>query len=596
MEGFLTLYDKFILVRLIVWTVLFCVAWIALSGPFYIIRKVFLLYYDSLIKFIERSSAILQEFVKEKLQAIKQIHYHFTRNHQFKYALDHHEKMLDMRLESIKETGESIVSNINRTNDNIQADCKRFSDSAANLSNLEMLSYDPESLDTYFLPDKVNELRRGKTTFFVCLMFAVALIIYNTAMLNLFFSELIDIYIIYKIKLKVSHLLAFLFTMIEIALGYIHYISGKKKTESALGANVVQVSVILFALFLAFFEAFLYTNLSIELFQQLTEKVASADLPVILQKIFQYSLTPFGGVLVFMLFILGHYLFSSLDDWREAALDRTINKDIEDMKNAYADLNRNMDTMQNCTNNIKESAREYREEIAVKEGELSTLSTSLNAFLESVRSILSETHERRKNFFDALKDEEKLKLFYTHLAYAVGIIAVFIFLVYMENSMLQRAGELGIPSYLSLIMSISKVMILLVCGFYLRRPGKVVLEEEGFITVNNARSWIIRIICGIIIFLILGHTYLLTSSASSATFLVFTLMASCYCFLILVGSRLSSVVMTVFLAGLYLYTAIQFLGVSIGIVVLMLFGALFYVLRLLLHIIAQPMIVFLERG
>lgn len=592
MEGLLEIYNKFFLVRLVTWVVLACIVWIVLSVPFYVIRRVFLQYYESLTEFIRKSYTALKELVQNKLQEAKHIHRNFTKNHDFQYAFDHHEKMFDKRLESILEAGESIVSNVSRMNDNIQSSCGMFCESASNLSDFELVAHNPESLNDYLLPDKVSELRRAKTTFIVSVLLIIVLMFYNTLMLNLFFSEIIDIYISYKLKLKLSHLLAFLFTVIEIGFGYVYYIFGKKKTEAAIEANLVQVFVIVCAAFFAVVESFLYSRISLEAFGQLSETIVSiGGEPEFYQR---YFLTPVGAVLVFMLFVLGHLLFSSLDDWREATQNRKIiNKDIKDIKSAYEDLNRNIDNLETSYKNVKESVATYKNEALADEGSVSSLRENLDSFRESIKNFIEEVFARKKYFLEDLNESERLKLFYTHLAYVVGIIAACVFLVHMETALLKSAKNLG--PYLSFIISLFTVVALLVCGQYLRRAGKIVLEEEGFVTVNNPMSWVIRIGCAIIILVILGHSFMLTSSASGGGLIIFALMVACYTFLVLVGVRLSSIGMIVSVTGLYLITMLQFLGSYAGIVVLTLLGVLLYITKFVLDIIAQPTIVFLQK-
>lgn len=389
MDQLISLYQNYEIVRWIVWIIIILVVWFLLSFFFSILRSIYLEYLPSIINTLTNIILKLKLFITHRFEIIKGIYIKFVSNHKFKYALDDHENYISNELRSIEGVGNKLVENINKTTERIDIICDDFRKSVDALKDINITGYNPDILDKYLLPEEKTSRKQAILGLTISTMFLICLIAYNTVMLNLFFQDLINLPpLIYSINLRVSHLLAFLFTILEIGLGYIFYVVGNRKSDERIGSNIIQTGVLIFALFLALIEGFFYSQMSYEAFSNVLAQQES--IPFAFKQYIQYVLTPIGFILVFLLFIMGDLLISNIYALWGSSANKEINNKINHLKSSVSGISVNLDKYKSIYEEVKKFISNYNTEIKLERDGTSQLNEGLTLFLDTLKKLMNE--------------------------------------------------------------------------------------------------------------------------------------------------------------------------------------------------------------
>lgn len=581
-------YNQFLILRILAWTMFGSIAWVFLSVPFYIIRRVFLYSYEITLRYLLELRRPLQDVLRRPLPTGDTCYHRFISNHEYKYAFVDSESLSRKALKELRDVASEMKIYLNNINTSIRDGCHTFASLTAKLPLAEKIGSGMKTPEQVIsgLEDAAKSYRTTLTLYF-SVIFIVGLTTYNTFMLNLFFSELLDIYLIYSLGLKVSHILSLFFTGIEIALGYVFWILGKDKSENSITGNMGQTTVVVFALFLAIFEGYLYSRISLEVFSQMRERVVSDEMPMLVQK---YFMTPIGFVVVFLLFILSHLLFKALDDHRKVRYIKGLIDQQKRISQRNADLVENLERLRENYKNFRDSVQEYNAPTELKDG-TAQLYEKLDSIKQYVETLMKEREKSGASFVQPVTDGEKQHIYYSHIAYVIGIIIVMIFLTAVASNIAASLGSRH-SGVLGLFCSGFIVMMFLICGHLAMTAPKITEGDGGPVRIER-NSWVTKVL-----------TWLLTASAAVGsigliiTFLVgpqlFAICAviAALVFLTLIGPSLGSILNMSHLILSWLWAKTIRLGWYFALAALYLLSLIVHLVKFALDLLAQPVIMF----
>lgn len=292
------------------------------------------------------------------------------------------------------------------------------------INNFQVLDYNPTAQ-----ADLTKQRRSATTILIIAIIILFALVSVNTSMLTLFFEGLIDDYISYSIGLKIAHVLAFFFSLLEVALGVFFYYAHKHRSQNSIATPLIQTIVVLFVIGLGLIESFLYLSLSVQ-----TAKITFKELHLLQGFEFYEAvwLTPLGFIIVGVLALIGHLLIKGFDDFREAKCTintKSIMKQIQDVKVSFDNLKKIFSSIESSSNTLSDYEKQLE---ATEKGPVwlqQAITEGLNEFNNAIK-------ECSKQHADTHCLHEAKRAYYSDVAFSIGCFVTLVLFVVIQGNLI----------------------------------------------------------------------------------------------------------------------------------------------------------------
>lgn len=288
----------------------------------------------------------------------------------------------------------------------IVADTTRPSSSAIVIPELEELQ-------------SSSQLRR--TALLMLLVFSplvLALVTVNTSLLTKFFESFFEEYISYHWGIKWATMVAFMFSLLELALGVGMYYLGRSTAgrNNIMGA-LAKTVVILMVIALACIESYLYLLLSSDIARQTKDFAGLSGFG----NVHQWWLAPFGFVIVIGLSFLGHALVDGLNQFIESGHLQDLKASLVEYQRSLARMDSIWDSLQTKTEGAKRSLTNFAADLAGSSAPISVLSSTKEVTGKLVTTVQSLVSARREPVAQ-VSNAEADSIFDTH----IFLLAIFL--------------------------------------------------------------------------------------------------------------------------------------------------------------------------
>jgi hypothetical protein len=302
----------------------------------------------------------------------------------------------------------------------------RYADFEDRLQEIEGMKLEPMNLDipdVEILDQDINDRSKGLTNLFIFVPLAAFMLIINTFLLHLFFDNMgIDVTIIRLIRINLSHVLAFIFSSIELGVGaYVAFAEFKKpKLDDRI--DVYKSMAWMVFIILAMIEGFIYLQLSLSLSP---EQIWLSKKPVF-QLLFEGWMLLFGPLIVTALFLFGHKVTEGYLLFRSVINVKRLKRELDDAHNKSIATNKAIINYNSQLKEVIQKLKDYR--IALRESPdtilpesefLSDLETRVSNAREVLESFSSIREGSQATIVTEVNQEEVRKVFYQMVFYAI---------------------------------------------------------------------------------------------------------------------------------------------------------------------------------
>jgi hypothetical protein len=295
--------------------------------------------------------------------------------------------------------------------------------------------------------DLTKQRRSAATILIIAIIILIALVSVNTSMLSLFFEGLIDDYIIYSIGLKIAHVLAFFFSLLEVALGVFFYYAHKHQSQNSIATPLLQTVVVLFVVGLGLIESFLYLSLSVK-----TASITFKELHL-LQGFELYEavwLTPLGFIIVGVLAFIGHLLIKGLDDFREAKCTintKSIMKQIQDVK-IYCD---NLKKISKDIESSSDTLSDYEKQLNATEQRPIWLQQAINDGMNEINNAIKSSSKQHDEAYDL---HEAKRAYYSNIAFSLGCFVTLLLIIFLQGNLIDASKLMSVSVQINYAVAI----------------------------------------------------------------------------------------------------------------------------------------------
>ncbi len=353
----------------------------------------------------------------------------FVRLISMKFIFVEHEHAMRTQLIAIRQTVEEVGRKADSGLSAIRTSVDYFDKAVHSLvvpGSDAVASFDRSS------NDELRAAARTRLTSAVIIVILVpilfALIALNTTMLNKFFESLIDEWLIFQWGIKVSMVLGFFLSILEIALGIVLYNVGRIKDPQSIVPALKQVLLVVLILLLALVEMYLYYRLSYEMNFDKGQANIKDNLPAWIHASW---LMPFGPIIVIALSMMGHSLIGAIYDFVDAGLAKSHQKVLDEMQRTWNALMRSGSGLQNRVVEVKaqcvdliQSLRDADDPAAA----VAVVQDSLGRLVEAVESARKGRLEPYAN----VNEGEGRRIFATLTAMAISLVVVVIVFCWIQ--------------------------------------------------------------------------------------------------------------------------------------------------------------------
>jgi hypothetical protein len=297
--------------------------------------------------------------------------------------------------------------------------------------NQDQLDITNFKLPTYeHIIEDQSKRRSSATMLIIAIPILIALISVNTGMLSKFFEGLVDEYLSYSLGIKLSQVLAFFFSLLEVALGVFFYYAGKHRSSVSLATPLILTVVLLFITGLGIIESFLYLSLSAQ-----TAKISLSQIQSLTGLAFFEAvwLTPMGFIIVGSLALIGHMLIKGLDDFRDSGQTISIKDFLEKIEKGSQAFNENLEKIFQGIKKNTDSMNSYDAKLAAVQNKPNWLQTTIE---EALQSLEKEIQDVSKGYNNSWSQEARI-LFYAKSALSIAcFIALGAFVAIMGHNLI----------------------------------------------------------------------------------------------------------------------------------------------------------------
>ena len=256
--------------------------------------------------------------------------------------------------------------------------------------------------------------KEGKSSLVIFTPLLIFVVILNTYLLNMFFSEILNpnIYLFgFGIPIQLSHVVAFMFTAIEVGIGVYFASAEYHQEKKTTVTSVIRIFGWLVLAMLIFVEFFIYLKLSIfnATFMELFE--AWSDLPTA-EFVIGGWMAIFGPIIVMSLFIFGHQGTTAYMKVMHTDALNNLKKSLDDSDKKLNELSSLVERIQENLKSLKVTSSEIHIDIEdsnevvsnIQSDEvcdlLKQLDASIGSVVTEVRDCAESAHESRSEAFE----------------------------------------------------------------------------------------------------------------------------------------------------------------------------------------------------
>ncbi len=382
------------------------------------------------------------------------------------------------------------------------------------------------------LNDQDHDRRRqGSTSLFVYSPLLIAVIILNTFLLSLFFNEILpeEYPLGFGIPIKLSHIIAFMFTAIEVGIGIFFGTSEYNSTKSSAVMTVTKTFGWTILLMLAMVEFLIYLFLSLA---EAGGLVIAFETLTTTEIIVQGWMALFGPIIVMALFIFGHQVSHALLQVRHTDSLHKLQKNLDITDSRLDGIAERVDSLATRITELKEAElAELRfhnpstEQLSEKEikvleekrdAEIKDIENALFDFVSSMREIAGELPEKNdevEHEKSLLPFREQASFFATDFLVGLLSVASLAGFVMVGQSIWVSVGlpaNLASDAYIPVVISGCLGATFLLVGHFIFQSFNLTVDQ-GRLIVRSSPSQIIL-------------------KAASATFFMASLLATAWAF------------------------------------------------------------------
>ncbi len=423
--------------------------------------------------------------------------------------------------------------------------------------------------------------RSAMTMLIVAVPILIALISVNTGMLSKFFEGFIDEYLSYSLGIRLSHVLAFFFSLLEVGLGVFFYYASKHRSSVSLAMPLIQTVVILFIVGLGLIESFLYLSLSAQ-----TANITLAQIQALngISFIEAVWLTPLGFIIVGVLALVGDMLIKGLDDFRDAGLAKNFKAFLKKIQSDLVALKENLEKILHDIQQSKNNIDSYDAQLVLVQERPVLLQSKIEEALVHFANMMREGF---KEYVDNWPVKEARHIFYANAALSIAcFVALAVYVVFQGQNLL-AVQFLSIPFWINYAVAFILGVAGLLIGYKL----------YPLISSGSAKSdigFILRV--SFVVLAVLGLCIVLTPAFGRlGYFALLSIQVVLFSVLAFLGRNMDShnavfVVMVKMLGCLIIAALIWIMGLLTLSV-----GALMMLLFYVLYICGLPLLVLLRR-
>jgi hypothetical protein len=428
----------------------------------------------------------------------------FVQSISMKWIFVENEHAMRAQLIGVRETIEEVGRKAERELSAITISVEHFDKAVQSLvvpGSDAVASFDHSS------NEEMREAARTRLTSGVIIVILVpiliALISLNTTMLNKFFESLIDEWLIFQWGIKVSMVLGFFLSILEIALGVIFYNVGRSKERAknphSMGPVLMQLLVVVLIGLLALIELYLYYRLSYEMNFEKGQVTIQDNLPAWVHASW---LTPFGPIIVVALSMVGHSLISAINDFVDAGLAKSHRKVLDDMQRTWNSLMRSGSDLQKRVGEVKAQCtglirglREADDPAAA----VSLVQASLKRLVDAVES----ARKTRLEPYAAVNEGEGRRIFATLTGMGIALVVVVIVFCWIQL-FYTFGGDQSHQPVVTIAGAMVQAVAILIASYKMYPPVVLVIEGNPSEVMQGGKErWTIALGIGCFVAVIL---------------------------------------------------------------------------------------------
>jgi hypothetical protein len=385
----------------------------------------------------------------------------FVSQHTLHYVFDEAEQILqdfiaraEKQFQSTKENIENGYLKVCESNDELISKTKE-------ILNIR-LGENSIVLPEYKIIQQESAIRRKAITkLTVGIILSVAFVAINTMMVNEFFESLVSVRVF---GVRVSLILALFFSLLELGLGVLHFLSHEKNTKGSndLRSNLWEIIIYLIVLILCLIEFFFYAVFSGSMDTSIWSNLfAPNDPPAVLR----FWLGPFGFAIVIGLVGMGNLVLSGWNELSESRATIDFQNRLHEVRKLAEVIGQGFVGAREAANKLSNNLSNLGDKMGWIHDQPSPVSDDLENTLAKVEACFDHANDSRRDIYRQLDESEVISIFRKHCLIAIScLIAVFVF-VWAQFIFLEHLLPFGSERpALSLLIGISEALILLFAG------------------------------------------------------------------------------------------------------------------------------------
>lgn len=324
---------------------------------------------------------------------------------------------------------------------------------------------------------------------FILVPILAALIALNTTMLNKFFESLIDEWLIFQWGIKVSMVLGFFLSILEISLGIIIYNVGRTKDSHSIVPALKQLLLLVLIVLLALVETYLYYRLSYEMNFDKGQATIQDSLPAWIHASW---LTPFGPIIVIALSMMGHSLIGAINDFVDAGLAKSHQKVLDEMQRTWNALMRSGSELQKRIAEVKAQCTDFIRGLREADDPAAAV-TLVQASLKRLVDAVESARKSRLEPYAPVNEGEGRRIFATLTGMAISLVVVVIVFCWIQL-FYSSSGDQSHQRVFTIAGAMVQAIAILIASYKMYPPVVLVIEGNPSEVMQGAKErWTIAL-------------------------------------------------------------------------------------------------------
>jgi len=371
----------------------------------------------------------------------------------------------------------------------------------------------------------------------------VAFVALNTAMLTKFFESLIDEWLSFRWGIKISTVLGFFLSIIEIALGIVLYRVGRRQDSQSMMPALLKLLVIGLIGLLALIEMYLYYRLSYDMNMDRGQAVIKDSLP---PWIHASWLAPFGPIIVISLAIMGHELISAINQFVDAGLQKGHEKTLDQMRRNWSSLTRSGSDLQRRIGEVKAACSEFIRGLRDADNPTAAVSR-IQESLTRLSGAVEKAEKTRLSPYAAANDAEGRRIFATLTGLAVSLAVVIVVFCWIQLLYGDSGEGVLLQPTVVIAGAIAQAAAVLIASYKMYPPVALVFEGNPAEVLQGAKETSVSVLGILCLLAVMFYNLALAGAFRSETFqwIPFALALVCIGVLSLMGRTLPAIFATI---------------------------------------------------